>query len=191
MRAGVRRLPAEGRRPGRDRAGPASGRCRRGAARTGDRRQRRGDAHRLMPPRQPDPFPSLTDREREVLELVAEGLDNRRDRPAPGVEREDGAQQPLDGVDQARRRRPRRSNRQSARRRPRITSRQYNIVVPGRRASIGARHDFEVPGPGLRSARFLGSRDTNSSVRWRVTQGAVGDHEGAEGGDCQHERCHR
>ena len=26
----------------------------------------------------PDPFPSLTDREREVLELVAEGLDNRR-----------------------------------------------------------------------------------------------------------------
>jgi DNA-binding NarL/FixJ family response regulator len=28
--------------------------------------------------RGPDPFPSLTDREREVLELVAEGLDNRR-----------------------------------------------------------------------------------------------------------------
>ena len=28
--------------------------------------------------RSPDPFPSLTDREREVLELVAEGLDNRR-----------------------------------------------------------------------------------------------------------------
>jgi DNA-binding NarL/FixJ family response regulator len=26
----------------------------------------------------PDPFPNLTDREREVLELVAEGLDNRR-----------------------------------------------------------------------------------------------------------------
>jgi DNA-binding NarL/FixJ family response regulator len=26
----------------------------------------------------PDPFPSLTEREREVLELVAEGLDNRR-----------------------------------------------------------------------------------------------------------------
>ena len=28
--------------------------------------------------RGPDPFPSLTEREREVLELVAEGLDNRR-----------------------------------------------------------------------------------------------------------------
>ena len=28
--------------------------------------------------RGPDPFPALTDREREVLELVAEGLDNRR-----------------------------------------------------------------------------------------------------------------
>jgi DNA-binding NarL/FixJ family response regulator len=28
--------------------------------------------------RGPDPFPSLTDREREVLDLVAEGLDNRR-----------------------------------------------------------------------------------------------------------------
>ena len=39
----------------------------------------------------PDPFPQLTAREREILDLLARGWDNVTDRPPPRRVRQDGA----------------------------------------------------------------------------------------------------
>ena len=139
MRAGARGYLLEGRRAGRDRARPAGGRGRRGAAGTGDRRQRGGDAHRFTPPRSRSV--PVADRSRaRGARARRRGTRQPAHRPAPGAEREDRAQQPLDGAHQARRRRPRGGDRQGPRRRPR--SRRAD---PGQRGCPTARHGVETP----------------------------------------------
>ena len=54
----------------------------------------------------PPVFPQLTDREREVLDLVAQGRANTGDREQAGTEPEDGPQSRLQHPDQAAGRRP-------------------------------------------------------------------------------------
>ena len=60
-------------------------------------------------------FPELTDREREVLELIAQGRNNAVDRPALRAEPEDGPQPRLEHLHEAAGRRPRRGDRAGAR----------------------------------------------------------------------------
>ena len=77
MRAGARGYLLKGAGPGRDRAGDPRGRQRRGDLRARRRPPRDGllhDAAARAAPRQA--FPELTEREREVLELIAQGLTN-------------------------------------------------------------------------------------------------------------------
>ena len=54
------------------------------------------------------PFPQLTPREHEVLEMIAQGLDNAADRPPAGAQRQDRPQPGLRHPRQAARPQPRR-----------------------------------------------------------------------------------
>jgi len=65
------------------------------------------------------PFPQLTSREREVLDLLAAGRSNQPDRPAAGLERQDGRRPPLQYLRQAPGGRPQPSHPARPRRRPR------------------------------------------------------------------------
>ena len=60
-------------------------------------------------------FPELTDREREVLELIAQGRNNAVDRPSLRAEPEDDPQPRLEHLHEAAGRRPRRGDRAGAR----------------------------------------------------------------------------
>ena len=75
------RLPAQGRQPGRDRARRARWSAR--AARCSARRSRSGSSSSSPGPGRPVPlaFPQLTDREHEILDLLAQGHAERRRSP--------------------------------------------------------------------------------------------------------------
>ena len=66
-------------------------------------------------PERDEPFPDLTDRERDVLELLASGSQQRRHRPGAVRLGQDRAQHRQLDLHQAARRRPRRGDRQGAR----------------------------------------------------------------------------
>ena len=72
------------------------------------------------PPVPPQTFPELSDREREILDLIAQGASNSRDRRAPGAQPEDGAQSRLEYLQQAAGGRSRARHYPRARRGPRI-----------------------------------------------------------------------
>ena len=82
------------------------------------------------------PFAALTPRERELLELIAQGRDNAQIAATLGLSREDGAQPHHQHLRQARGREPRAGDRAGARSGLRIT-----VAVA---APCGARH-FERP----------------------------------------------
>ena len=85
MRAGARRIPAQGRGPGRDRAGDASVASRRGEVFGGPPIAAR--SWRYFAAREPPtsrPFPELTEREREMLDrIAAAGTTADRERALP------------------------------------------------------------------------------------------------------------
>ena len=164
-RVGVRRRP--GGRPRLPRQGRAAGRAaaraaRRSptAARCSAPRSRAGWSTSSRPPRPPasaTPFPDLTAREREILDLVARGRSNEQiaaqlvlvdqDRPQPRLEHlhQDPGRRPRAGDRQGPRGRDRRRGERGARRDRR----------PRRRAALAARRECCRPARSSRAGAVL------------------------------------
>ena len=139
------RAPGEARSPGDPR----------GQQRRGDLRPGRGPPpDRLLHAPRPElaamAFPELTDREREVLELIAQGRNNV-DRRALRAEPEDGAQPRLEHLRQAAGGRPRRGDRPRARPASASPARARSVSRSYRESGSVERADATPRGP-LRSA---------------------------------------
>ena len=94
------RLPREGRRARARRARPARRSPPATSCSTTPWPRRSASSPRPAARRRRRPFPQLTDREFDILALVAEGIDNHGDRPPPRAQPEDGPQPRLQRVRQ-------------------------------------------------------------------------------------------